>query len=104
MTLREVIVDIARRSKMLDEQDADEKLRRCIRLVEFRLRTLQVNRILKVPIEPGITLGWSSRKGAWRLVIVDDQEAVPLLDTEPDEIVQVFTTGAIAKLVEQAAA
>ncbi len=68
MTLREVIVDIARRSKMLDEQDADEKLRRCIRLV------------------------------------VDDQEAVPLLDTEPDEIVQVFTTGAIAKLVEQAAA
>jgi hypothetical protein len=100
VTLGDVVRSIAERAINAPSiAEVDERLCRVIRLVEQHLRQHGVRRILKARIAEGVTLGWSARRGAWRLVIVDDAGAEPLLDVEPEERIEVFTSGAITELL-----
>lgn len=100
MTIRETLQQIAELAPRIS--DADHRLSRVIVVIERLLRVRNVRRVISVPLVPGVKLGWSARMGDWRLVIVDDEGSVPVRHAEPDEVVELFTSGAIQRLVEAA--
>lgn len=105
-SLREVFTELAVLTAQLNA--IDDQIGDAIHTIEFHLRrTLAVRKILKTPIDTGATLGWSCRKGYWRLVIVDedaDGGATDLLSTSRIERAEAFTSGAMERIVEQARA
>lgn len=103
-SIREVFAEVASLNAQLNV--LDDQIAEAIRTIEFHLRRkLCITKILKAPIGEGATLGWSCRRGYWRLVVVDEHEdggAIDLLSTSRGERCEAFTSGAMGRIVSQA--
>lgn len=77
-------------------EDIDHK----IRLIERWLEARGVRRVVRARIVPGVELAWSANKyKRWRLVIRDEDDVIDLFNTEPEERLEVLTSGALERLV-----
>jgi hypothetical protein len=75
--LREVIAQIVAKNRQLGALDDD--IGRKLRAIEAAIRRRRPSgRPVDVPFPPWGKLGWSSRRGCWRLVVVDDEECEDL--------------------------
>jgi len=77
--IRDVIGQIKEKSAQL--RDLDERITANIRTLEDRLRRITPPTLkpLSVPFDPWGKLAWSSRKGRWRLVVIDDEDSSELM-------------------------
>jgi hypothetical protein len=79
MTLREV--GEALRQKTTRLNDLDSAIVQCIKLVEANLRERRpTGHPVDVAFPPWGKLGWSGRRGRWRLVVIDEDECEDLLN------------------------
>ena len=75
--LREVVAQIVAKGRQLGALDDD--IGRKLRTVEDAIRLRRPSgRPVDVPFPPWGKLGWSGRRGHWRLVVVDDEECEDL--------------------------
>lgn len=75
--LREVIVQIAAKSRQLGA--LDDEIERKLSAIEDVIRQRRsTGGPVDVPFPPWGKLGWSGRRGRWRLVVVDDEECEDL--------------------------
>lgn len=78
LPLREVIAQIATHTRQLNAIDDD--IGRELRTLEDVIRQRRpAGRPVDVPFPPWGKLGWSGRRGRWRLVVVDDEKCEDLL-------------------------
>ncbi len=99
--LREVVLAIGQKTKQLGE--LDDRISMAIATLERRLRAMPFTRIVSAKLPDGAELGWSyTRRGnRWRFVIRDEDEAWDLMSCSREERCEVFTCGAMEKLVQQ---
>lgn len=100
--LREVVLALGEKTKQLgalDTQISDH-----IKAIEARLREKGLERIISVKLPDGANLGWSRdrRRRLWRLVIRTEDEALDLLSCPREERAEVFTCGAMERLLQRA--
>lgn len=75
--LREVIAQIVVKNRQLGALDDD--IGRKLSAIENTIRKLRPSgHPVDVPFPPWGKLGWSGRRGRWRLVVVDDEECEDL--------------------------
>ena len=98
--MREVIRQVADGQREIDKLDEDILMRLCA--VERKLNQLMVRRLVRVKLADGAELAWSQRNGRWRLVICDEDGAIPVRDVEPDERIDIINSGALEKLCREA--
>lgn len=80
----------------------DEDLDHRLRMIERQLEARGIRRIMRARIVDGVELAWSmNKRGRWRFVIRDDHGAVDLFNTEPEERLEVITSGALERLVAE---
>lgn len=76
--LRDVFSDIVERSSQLSQLDS--QLSTMLSDIQHGLRRLRpTDKPVDVPFPPWGKLGWSGRRGYWRLVVVDDEGCEDLL-------------------------
>lgn len=99
--LADVVRDLFTKGKQLNEYD--DRLSMSIAKLERILRERGVSRITGVKLPDGAELGWSyTRRGnRWRFVIRDEEEAVELMSCTREERCEVFTCGAMEKLIDR---
>ena len=75
-----------------------------IDLLETKLRAMGIERVISIKLPDGADLGWSrDRRGRrWRFVIRDEDDVCELQACTREERVEVFTCGAMEKLLAQA--
>lgn len=97
--LGEVWAEVVKKSAHLN--DLDSNIWRCIDTLERKLRAIPVERILSVRLPDGADLGWSyhRRTKRWRFVIRNEDDAWDLKNCTRSERAEVFTCGAMSKLV-----
>lgn len=98
--LKDVVRELFAKASQLRrlDEDIDHKLR----AIERKLEARGLRRIVKARIVDGVDLAWSmNRRGRWRLVIRDEEGAVDLFNTEPEERLEVITSGALERLVAE---
>jgi len=78
----------------------DNRLSHMIIKIDSDLRKNQT-KFTQAIITTGVKLAWSGAKGYWKFVIVDDEEAIELLQATWEERLEVFTSGAMGRLVSQ---
>jgi hypothetical protein len=100
--LRDVVLALSAKTKQLN--DLDTRISECIKLLERRLRERGVERIYSVKLPDGADLGWSRdrRRRQWRFVVRTEDDAWELLSCSREERCEVFTCGAMDKLVRLA--
>lgn len=100
--LRDVVIALHQKTQQLN--DIDDKISRCIAIIEQKLRARGVERILSVKLPDGADLGWSRdrRSKRWRFVIRTEDDAWELLSCSREERVEVLACGAMEKLLAQA--
>jgi hypothetical protein len=70
--LREVVVQLAAKNRRLGE--LDDQIARAIATIEQAIYERRpIGHPVDVPFPPWGKLGWSGRRGRWRLVVVDDE-------------------------------
>lgn len=75
--LREVVVQLAAKSRQLNE--LDDQIWRALGAIEQRLRDRRPDgHPVDVPFPPWGKLAWSGRHRRWRLVVVDEEECEDL--------------------------
>lgn len=75
--LREVVVQLAAKSRQLSA--LDDEIGRKLAAIEQLIRDRRPNgHPVDVSFPPWGKLGWSGRRGRWRLVVVDDEECEDL--------------------------
>lgn len=98
--LHEVIRELAAKSKEIPR--LDEQITMALRRIERQLEKHAPRRIVRARIAEGVELAWSmNKRGRWRLVTRDEFGTVPLFDLEPEERLEIITSGALARLVEE---
>jgi hypothetical protein len=71
LPLREVVVQMAAKSRRLS--DLDDQIGGKIAAIESVIRNRRpIGHPVDVPFLPWGKLGWSGRRGRWRLVVLDD--------------------------------
>lgn len=97
--LRDVIHACGQLSKQLGV--LDNQIATHIRTLEDRFRAARVERIFSVRLPDKADLGWSydRRRRRWRFVIRTEDDAWDLLACSPEEWSEVFTCGAMTKLI-----
>ena len=100
--LRDVILDLSKKSKQLNA--LDDKISMSIATLERRLVERRVEKVISVRLPDGADLGWSRdrRSRRWRFVIRDGEDVVDLRACTEEERAEVFTCGAMKRLLEQA--
>lgn len=75
--LREVVVQLAGKTRQLNA--LDDVIGRKLSAIEDAIRLHRPSGCpVDVPFPPWGKLGWSGRRGRWRLVVVDDEECEDL--------------------------
>ena len=75
--LREVVVQLAAKTRQLNA--LDDEIGRKLSAIEDSIRRRRPRgHPGDVPFPPWGKLGWSGRRGCWRLVVVDDEECEDL--------------------------
>ena len=102
--LREVFRDLVAKSKELNS--IDDNISEKISKIEQNLRAHRIERVFSARLPDGADLGWSRdrRTRRWRFVIRTDEDVWELLSTSREERTEVFTCGAMEKVVAQALA
>ncbi len=102
--LADVVRDVFQKNKQLNE--LDDRISMSIATIERRLRAMGVVRILRAKLPDGAELGWSYTKRGhrWRFVIRDEDDAWDLMSCSREERVEVFTCGAMERLIAEATA
>ena len=102
--LKEVFADLVVMSKQLNEHD--DKIGKAIADLERKLRGLCVERVFSARLPDGADLGWSynRRHRRWRFVIRTEDDAWDLLQCSRGERAEVFSCGAMEKVIAQALA
>jgi len=102
--LADVVKDLFAKSKQLNEMD--DKISMSIATIERQLIARRFERIVSVKLPDGADLGWSYDRRArrWRFVIRMDDEVWELRSVSREERAEVFSCGAMQKLLEQAGA
>ena len=97
--LRDVVIAITAKSKQLGV--LDDQIAASIRTLEDKFREARIERIFSVRLPDKADLGWSydRRRRRWRFVIRTEDDAWDLLSCSREERAEVFTCGAMAKLV-----
>jgi len=100
--LRDVVIALGQQSKQLNA--LDDKISTSIATLERRLVERKVEKVISVRLPDGADLGWSRdrRSRRWRFVIRDGEDVVDLRACTEEERVEVFTCGAMEKLLKQA--
>lgn len=99
--LERVIETLGAKCRELD--DLDTQICRVIREIQTRLlRDLDVRRVIVEPLARGVTLGWSNRRGKWRLVVVDEAGACDATSTSREERLEIVQSDALARIVARA--
>lgn len=96
--LREVVRELTAQRRKLD--DLNDKISDRIRDVEAWLAT-KPKKVVFSTITDGVQLAWSGARGTWRLVIKHEDNIVRLLDASQAERSEVFTSGAMERLLDQ---
>lgn len=101
MPLAEVVAHLKANSARLSEMD--NKIRDYIHRLEETFRARGMRRVISVPFDDGVKLAWSGAKRRWRFVVVDDidDHVMRLLDAPRDMRAEVFTCGAMTRLIER---
>lgn len=77
--LREVVVQITTMNRQLNA--LDDEIGRKLAAIEMAIRSRRPSgHPVDVPFSPWGKLGWSGRRGRWRLVVVDDEECEDLCE------------------------
>lgn len=98
--LKEVVRELFAQATKL--RQLDEDIDRKLRAIERKLEARGIRRIVKARIVDGVDLAWSANKrGRWRLVIRDEDGATDLFNTEPEERLEVITSGALERLIKE---
>lgn len=99
--LKEVVVGLFAMSKQLDE--CDDKIGKAIATLERRLYNLRIERVFSAKLPDGADLGWSynRRQRRWRFVIRTEDDAWDLRNCSRDERAEVFSCGAMEKIIAQ---
>lgn len=99
--LAEVVRDLVQQSRILNA--LDDEISNAIVTIERALRDMRVERIFSVKLPDGADLGWSMnrRNRRWRFVIRLEDDAWELMSCTRDERCEVFTCGAMGKLVSR---
>lgn len=99
--LCDVVAQLKGTSIRLNEMDS--KISDYIRQLEETFRARGVRRVVSVPFDDGVKLAWSGAKRYWRFVVVDDidDHVMRLLDAPRDMRAEVFTCGAMTRLIEK---
>jgi len=102
--LKEVVRDLFVKSKELNAMD--DRISKAISELERRLRDHRIERVLSARLPDGADLGWSynRRNRLWRFVIRTEEDAWDLLSCSREERSEVFTCGAMEKIIAQALA
>ena len=100
--LRDVVATLRSKTARLDE--IDDTLSRYITTIERRLTALKFERVVSVKLPDGADLGWSRdrRTRTWRFVIRADDDVLHLRSCTREERCEVFTSGAMEKLMARA--
>lgn len=99
--LAEVVRALFHKSKRLG--DLDDQIGMAIATLERHFRSIGVDRILTTKLPDGAELGWSfhRRRNIWRFVIRTEDDAWDLRACSAEERCEVFSCGAMGKIVEQ---
>jgi hypothetical protein len=81
----------------------DNRVSAMIAKIDGDLRSAKT-KLVQAIITTGVKLAWSGAKGYWKFVIVDDEEAIELLQATWEERLEAFTSGAMGKLISQVVA
>lgn len=97
--LHEVAKQLREKTAHLNAQDTE--IAKHIDTLETKLRAMKVERILSVKLANDADLGWSynRRTKQWRFVIRTEDDAWELRSCSREERVEVFTSGAMTRLV-----
>lgn len=97
--LRDVVIALGQKSKQLGV--LDDQIAASIRTLEEHFHRAGVERIYSVRLPDKADLGWSydRRRRRWRFVIRTEDDAWDLLSCSREERAEVFTCGAMEKLV-----
>ncbi len=100
--LRDVFIELSKKSKQLNE--LDDKISMSIATLERRLIERRIEKVFSVRLPDGADLGWSRdrRSRRWRFVIRDGEDVMELRACTEEERAEVFTCGAMEKLLKQA--
>lgn len=100
--LKEVVADLFGKQKVLN--DLDDKISMAIATLERRLRALSITRVYSAKLPDGADLGWSLHRNrrSWRFVIRAGDDVWELRNCSREERAEVFSCGAMARLVQQA--
>ena len=101
--LSEVVRMLGEKTQRLNQLDTGISDK--IKEIEAKLRAMGFERVVSVKLPDGSTLGWSRdrrrRKDHWRFVIVSEDDAWELQSCSREERVEVFTCGAMERLLNQ---
>ena len=99
--LRDVVLALSQKTKQLNE--LDDKISMSIATIERRFHAWNVERVYSVKLPDGAALGWSRdrRSRKWRFVIRIDDDVTDLRSCEREARAEVFTCGAMEKLVSR---
>lgn len=98
--LKEVVRELFDKAATLRAQD--ERITMALRRVERLLGNRALRRIVRARIVDGVELAWSmNKRGRWRLVMRDEYGTVPIFDLEPEERLEIITSGALERLVAE---
>jgi hypothetical protein len=100
--LRDVFISLVQKSKQLNA--LDDKISMSIATLERKLIEHRIERVVSVRLPDGADLGWSRdrRSRRWRFVIRDGEDVMELRACTEEERAEVFTCGAMEKLLKQA--
>lgn len=68
---------------------------------EKRLWSKPLRKVVAVQVSDNVQLAWSGAKGSWRLVLRSEDEIIDLARASREERIEVITSGALQKLLEQ---
>ncbi len=96
--LREVVVQLVAKTRQLSS--LDDEIGTKLATIEQLIRARRPNgHPIDVPFPPWGKLGWSGRRGRWRLVVVDDEECEDL--SAMPRACRAEALGVLGKLVER---
>jgi hypothetical protein len=104
-SLPEIVASLKRHTKTLNEMD--DEISMSIAKIERFLRAKGVERVYSVKLPDGADLGWSKHisrhrnSRRWRFVIRLDDEVWDLMSCSREERAEIFTCGAMDKLLAQ---
>lgn len=98
LPLREVVVQFVAKCQQVNV--LDDQIARAISKIEHEIRSRRPDgRPVDVPFAPWGKLGWSGRRGRWRLVVVDE-DACEDLNSMP-QLCRLDACRVLGKLVER---